>query len=99
MDGVFRDPWGKPYIISLDLDSSGTTSDGFYRGLIEEKVQKNGYPDYPSEIAAPAVVWSLGPDGRLDSTLAGLDDETKKRGPKAILQFGDNSDNILSWDK
>ena len=29
-DGVFRDPWGNPYIISLDLNRDGRCRDAFY---------------------------------------------------------------------
>src|SRR5207253_1971801 len=30
LDGVFRDPWGQPYIISLDLNNDGKCRDAFY---------------------------------------------------------------------
>src|SRR6202030_3487700 len=29
-DLIYRDPWGNPYIISLDLSSDGKTRDAFY---------------------------------------------------------------------
>src|SRR5262249_31977451 len=29
-DGVFRDPWGNPYIISVDLNHDGQCRDAFY---------------------------------------------------------------------
>src|SRR3989442_974053 len=29
-DGVYRDPWGQPYIISLDLNADEKTRDSFY---------------------------------------------------------------------
>lgn len=96
-DGVFRDPWGNPYIISVDMDESGTTTDGFYRKLIETKVRTvSGNANYPLEITASAVVWSLGPDGKASENPTippGVTD------PKKILKAGDNADNVLSWDK
>jgi prepilin-type N-terminal cleavage/methylation domain-containing protein len=36
-DGVYRDPWGNPYIISVDMNSDNTTFDGFYGTLRKEK--------------------------------------------------------------
>src|SRR5207253_1036788 len=30
-DGVYRDPWGNPYIITLDLNNDEKARDGFYR--------------------------------------------------------------------
>jgi prepilin-type N-terminal cleavage/methylation domain-containing protein len=109
-DGVYRDPWGNPYIISLDMDASGTTTDGFYRNLIESKVRtaKPNNPaaaaacaNYPLEMTGSVLVWSLGPDGKADpnpdlTTPAGKD--AIEKGPKGILQFGDNKDNVLSWE-
>jgi len=31
LDGVYRDPWGNPYIITLDLDHDTKSRDAFYR--------------------------------------------------------------------
>ena len=30
LDGVYRDPWGNPYIITVDFDGDGRTRDAFY---------------------------------------------------------------------
>lgn len=30
-DGVYRDPWGNPYIITIDMNYDNKTLDGFYR--------------------------------------------------------------------
>jgi prepilin-type N-terminal cleavage/methylation domain-containing protein len=97
-NGIFNDPWGNPYIISIDLDSSGTTKDGFYSKLIETKVRPNGYPDYPIEIPAPVLVWSMGPDGTADANPL-LNQAIIDKGPEAILKAGANGENILSWAK
>lgn len=96
-DGVFRDPWGNPYIISLDLDMNGGVLDGFYGDLIERKVQSQ-YPNYPSTITGSVMVWSLGPDGRANVNPA-VPAEIMAQGREAILKFGDNKDNVVSWDK
>ena len=30
LDGVYRDPWGDPYVISMDLNYDGVCQDAFY---------------------------------------------------------------------
>ena len=30
-DGVYRDPWGNPYVITIDLNYDGKARDAFYR--------------------------------------------------------------------
>lgn len=88
-DGVYRDPWGNPYIITIDLNYDGQCRDGFYRsdrvsngglnGLFKaNKSQANGF-DFRGEV----MVWSLGPDGLAD--------------PNVPANQGANKDNILSW--
>ena len=91
-DGVFRDPWGSPYIVSLDLNYSDTTRDAFYRG---NRVSTD--PNAPGkglngtfragqeawEVRAPVMIWSFGPDQQADPTIP--------------ANQGVNKDNILSW--
>jgi prepilin-type N-terminal cleavage/methylation domain-containing protein len=50
-DYNFRDPWGKPYVITLDLDYNQRCRDDYY------------FAAY-GEIAAPVLVWSFGPNGK-----------------------------------
>jgi prepilin-type N-terminal cleavage/methylation domain-containing protein len=89
-DGVYRDPWGTPYIITLDLDYSGTCRDGFYQ--LESVSGAGGNQGFnglsrsqagPFEARGIAMVWSLGPDSAAHA------------GAKANV--GVNKDNILSW--
>ncbi len=98
-DYVFRDPFGNPYIISLDLNYDGSTSDSFYRR--QAVSQKVSTPQTPAGINGlinrvnsqgnsddfvantPVMVWSFGPDG--------------KANPNVQAAAGDNADNILSW--
>ncbi len=88
-DGVFRDPWGSPYIVTVDANYDGKTIDAFYglgsvsaaernEGLTGLTKVKGGY-----QANAPVLVWSLGPDG-----LASADEKANQ---------GVNKDNILSW--
>jgi prepilin-type N-terminal cleavage/methylation domain-containing protein len=92
-DGIYRDPWGRPYIITLDLDYDGRCRDAFYRlasvswtgsgdkgfnGLVRPP---NSGDDF--EVARRVMVWSFGPDGRAN--------------PNQRANQGENRDNILSW--
>jgi prepilin-type N-terminal cleavage/methylation domain-containing protein len=90
-DAVYRDPWGNPYIITMDLNYDKQCRDGFYRA---DAVSANG----PSagfnglfraggpntfELRNDAMVWSLGPDGMAS--------------PQQRANAGVNKDNVLSW--
>jgi prepilin-type N-terminal cleavage/methylation domain-containing protein len=94
-DGVYRDPWKNPYIISIDVNNDDKCRDGFYRtstvsrdkgpaglnGLFNAK-DVNGLSPY-FEHNGPVMVWSAGPDGMID--------------PAVGANTGANKDNILSW--
>jgi prepilin-type N-terminal cleavage/methylation domain-containing protein len=98
VDGIYRDPWGSPYAITLDLNGDGRARDFFYRepavsadpqapgrglnGLVAN-VDAQGNARF--EAMAPVVVWSAGPDRHLDTK------EKANRGP--------NRDNTLSWQR
>lgn len=57
-DGVLRDPWGIPYIVSIDMNDDDKTLDGVY-GLL-----RKGNEASP-EVSASAMVWSFGPDRQI----------------------------------
>ena len=92
-DGVFRDPWGNPYIISLDANNDEKTRDAFYsqknvsdngtgngiNGLIRTTIAGVDY----YEANSPVMVWSAGPDKKID--------------PAQKADKGANKDNVLSW--
>ena len=95
-DGLYRDPWGNPYIVTIDVNGDDRCRDGFY---CQDAVSldptgvggKKGYNGLFRQGTAPntfefrgtVMVWSLGPDGLADArTPAGA---------------GANKDNILSW--
>jgi len=96
-DYILRDPWGNPYIISLDLNYDNGTEDAFYRlaavsqlsngipvglnGLLN-KVDTTGASDHYSANVG-VMIWSFGPDGKIDPTVK--------------ANAGVNKDNILSW--
>jgi type II secretion system protein G len=99
LDGVYRDPWGSPYMITLDLDYDSSCRDAFYRG---EKVG-TGAPGFyrnphsgknPSqdtrenwELRQGVMVWSFGPD-RIANPSLSANESVKGKG---------NKDNITSW--
>jgi prepilin-type N-terminal cleavage/methylation domain-containing protein len=97
--GVYRDPWGNPYVISMDLSYDEQCQDAFYS---LQKVSQNP-PGSPTSqtgfngLFNPAangqtdnylyhgkvMVWSAGPDGKIDPALPADQDV--------------NKDNVLSW--
>jgi len=97
-DGVYRDPWGGPYIISMDLNYDEQCRDSNY---CQQAVSQNppastsqtGFNGLfnPDPIATnpnnflyhgKVMVWSAGPDRKFDNTSANQ---------------GVNKDNVLSW--
>jgi prepilin-type N-terminal cleavage/methylation domain-containing protein len=92
-DGIYRDPWGRPYIVTLDLNYDGRTRDAFYRlasvswsGSGDKGI--NGLVRVPGstddfEASRKVMAWSFGPDGKASS--------------QQRADQGDNRDNILSW--
>jgi prepilin-type N-terminal cleavage/methylation domain-containing protein len=90
IDGVYRDPWGAPYIISLDLNYDGSTRDAYYRAekMNEDAAKKNITGAFKAdrdayEIKAGVMVWSFGPDRMASDVVP--------------ANAGVNKDNITSW--
>ena len=98
-DGVYRDPWGSPYIITMDLNSDEKARDAFYSSTAVSE-DPNSKSDPRSglnglgrrtlsngttvfEATVPIMVWSAGPDRMVD--------------PNEKANQGANKDNILSW--
>jgi type II secretory pathway pseudopilin PulG len=99
-DGVYRDPWGQPYIITIDLNGDGKTRDAFYRapGISADQRDTNApkrglnglMPAVVDgrtfyEANSPVVVWSAGADKMVAP------------GPGTSAIQGVNRDNVLSW--
>ena len=86
-DYVFRDPWGNPYIITLDMNEDNKCVDALYgrTGGVSEGLVQNAaaIPTWRWEINAGVAIWSLGPDGQADPSAAG--------------NQGVNKDNVRSW--
>ena len=90
IDGVYRDPWGSPYIITLDLNYDNGARDALYRkeAVNEDANKKNitglfkaGRDAY--EVKSGVMVWSFGPD-RMATYIQNA-------------KSAENKDNISSW--
>jgi prepilin-type N-terminal cleavage/methylation domain-containing protein len=98
-DLVYRDPWGNPYVITMDLNydeqcndalyslrlvsQNGVNSQQGYNGLVNPDV--NGMSDN-FRYHGKVMVWSAGPDKKISPKL-----------PASGALSGVNKDNILSW--
>jgi prepilin-type N-terminal cleavage/methylation domain-containing protein len=96
-DLVYRDPWGNPYVITMDLNEDNNAVDSFY-GLTSVASSTGtatapglvglswdaGYGNGAYAFHGNVMVWSAGPDGKVDQTSS------------SAIQ-GPNKDNIISW--
>jgi type II secretory pathway pseudopilin PulG len=91
----YRDPWGNPYVITMDVNADNQCKDAFY-GLskVSQQNKNVGYyglvdPTDPNGnddnfvYHGNVMVWSAGPDGKIDPTASAKQDP--------------NKDNVLSW--
>jgi prepilin-type N-terminal cleavage/methylation domain-containing protein len=94
-DLVYRDLWGNPYVISMDLNYDEQCSDAFYSQTSVS--QQNGNAGYFGLVDpdgslnnflyhGKVMVWSAGPDGKINPN-----------SPASGANAGVNRDNILSW--
>jgi prepilin-type N-terminal cleavage/methylation domain-containing protein len=95
-DGTMRDPWENPYVITLDTDLDGWCQDAFYsQAAVSRQSGAVGYDGLVENTPAPspganifrlraeAMVWSFGPDQKVDGTVP--------------ANTGLNKDNVVSW--
>jgi len=93
-DGVLRDPFGNPYLITLDMNDDNKCRDAYYQkvGVSETAPGSNaGFygltratPGDPFEIPGEAMIWTFGPDRTVG-------------GANSKANVDPNKDNILSW--
>jgi len=94
-DGIYRDPWGNPYIITMDLNYDEMCKDGLYcsNSVSSSDGTKTGSgfnglinPDTTQDdnfqYRGKVMVWSVGPDRSVSADPANA---------------GANKDNVLSW--
>lgn len=94
-DGLYRDPWGNPYIVTLDMNGDDRCRDGLYgMDAVSNDPSGNGQKGFNGlykasrvanafEARTGVMVWSLGPDGLADQ--------------RVRANQGVNKDNILNW--
>jgi prepilin-type N-terminal cleavage/methylation domain-containing protein len=96
-DLVYRDPWGNPYVISMDLNYDEQCQDAFYCLQAVSQSAPNSTAGYNGLVNSTdpqgngnnfryrgkVMVWSAGPNGEIDPNDPATDKE--------------NKDNILSW--
>ena len=91
-DLVYRDPWGNPYVITMDFNYDEMCEDALYSLNAVSSGGLNGLIQCPGDTAnAPnnwafrgkVIIWSAGPDGKID--------------PGSNANQGYNKDNVLSW--
>jgi prepilin-type N-terminal cleavage/methylation domain-containing protein len=101
--GVYRDPWGNPYVISMDLNYDEQCRDAYYcqrpvsqnpPGSLTSQIGFNGLfnPDLKGQTDnylyhGKVMVWSAGPDRMIDTAIP----------PTTPANQGYNKDNVLSW--
>jgi len=98
IDGVYRDPWGSPYLITLDLNRDGRARDILYHypavsqdpedpegGLGGFIRRRNAQGGVVFEVPGQVLVWSAGPDRRVS---------TEGRADRGV-----NRDNLLSYGR
>jgi prepilin-type N-terminal cleavage/methylation domain-containing protein len=100
-DGILRDPWGTPYIISLDLNSDEGTQDAVYRF---SAVSLNRSPNDPTSSQSNTGHFGLKSgvqantyyfSGKVMAWSLGPD---KAYSTTVGAKTGVNKDNILSWE-
>jgi len=97
VDYQYRDPWGNPYVISLDLNYNDHVLDCIYgRQTVAQKNGQTGYYGLANtddasgngnnfKLNGNVTVWSLGPDKQASVTIPSPADQ------------GVNKDNVIGW--
>jgi hypothetical protein len=90
-DGVYRDPWGFPYIVTVDMNLDDICVDGFYgQPSVSQKGGDTGYNGLHRlesgrfGLRSQVMIWSFGPDGQVNANVP--------------APQGANEDNVLNWD-
>jgi prepilin-type N-terminal cleavage/methylation domain-containing protein len=103
VNGVYRDPWGNPYVISMDLNYDENCNDWFYERQLVSQITPAPGPANPTGQSGynglvnpnpPGDTPNFQLHGKVMVWSAGPDGQID---PKAIATTGANKDNILSW--
>ena len=88
VDHVLRDPWGNPYIITMDLNGDDKCIDAFYMTVpnssqsYQDQLKSAGLA-VDRSFTGSVMIWSFGPDGQANPALGAKE--------------GVNKDNVLGW--
>ncbi len=89
-DYQYRDPWGNPYVITLDLNYDGKCYDWVYKRPQLHLNPTNGFfglqrenPNQGFYFSGQFMIWSVGPDGSYDISKPANQDP--------------NKDNVIGW--
>ncbi|MGD0349224.1 MAG: prepilin-type N-terminal cleavage/methylation domain-containing protein [Verrucomicrobiota bacterium] len=104
LNGAYRDPWGNPYIITMDLNYDENCRDSFF--CLQNVSQQNGQTGLDGlfnsdpggnsdnfQYHGKVMVWSAGPDGMIDRTPLPMPPNPWR----GSANSGVNKDNVLSW--
>lgn len=101
IDYEMRDPWGRPYLITLDLDDDGKTVDQIYgRSQVSSRgagIRAGYHGLYQNdgglfEANTGVMIWSLGADGNREHGAFSL---ARTENDKANVPL--NRDNVVGW--
>ncbi len=94
-DLVYRDPWGNPYIISLDLNYDEKCKDAFYSlSTVANAAGANSNPGLVGLVNPDTTLNNFQYQGKVMVWSAGAD---KKIDLNTRANQGVNKDNIISW--
>jgi len=103
----YRDPWGNPYIITMDLNEDNKAEDPFYsqqfmssangqlngNGLNGLNLQTDGYYAFHGNV----MVWSMGPNGPYNHSPSSFYYSTPNTSGIGWALDPNNKSHILSW--
>ena len=106
-DGEYRDPWGSPYVISMDTSMNDRCRDQLYsrRNVSQEQAggQKGLLGLFNPNAATPNtddfefngkfMIWSLGADKKASAAI------NPQGSPYGGAKKGDNKDNLITWQE
>ena len=90
----YRDPWGNPYIISMDLNGNNQCEDDFYASpAVSASAGSDGLvlqADGNYALNGNVMVWSMGPNGPYGRSPSSFN-------ASALATDSSNKNHILSW--
>ena len=103
-DGEYREPWGTPYVISMDTSLNDRCRDQHYsrRNVSQDSGQKGVFGLFNATTGGAAdefefngkfLIWSLGADKKVDTLT------NPNPPPYGGARKGFNKDNLIGWQE